>query len=119
MAPEQVSKSQRCFHAGVQSLAKIMDLLRYPDIQFEALWPKGEDVLVVCATLFALTYSYWIPLVRKDREIPNDFWYRIPQATGAHAESRQKKAEERRINHIFKERVWLSKRPLFYKQSMF
>ncbi|SPO03073.1 related to NADPH-cytochrome P450 reductase (CprA) [Cephalotrichum gorgonifer] len=65
---------------------------------------KADHVLLLLLATTIISYNLWSRLFSKPPDIPLEFWYHVPQATGALTVSREKKAEARNIAHVFKER---------------
>lgn len=78
----------------------VLPLYALPKLQAQA-----DDIVIVLLLSLIFTYNHWIGFFIEQNKIPDEYWYHIPQANGEHTASRQHKADERRIAHVFEQQV--------------
>lgn len=64
-----------------------------------------DDVYVLLAVVAFLSYRSLKRHLSPSKDIPDEFWYQVPQSTQAQAVSRQEKADARNIVRVLDKQV--------------
>ncbi len=75
------------------------------DTYTDSIWQSSETrsntIFVLFLTIGILAHYIWKRYFLNHKDIPHEFWYRVPQSSGARAIAKQKKEDGRNIAHVF------------------
>ncbi|KAK5558963.1 hypothetical protein LTR46_003152 [Exophiala xenobiotica] len=82
----------------------LFDTYTYTYSSWQSSETKSNTIFVLFLTIVILAHSIWTRCFLNHKDIPNEFWYRVPQSSGVRAIAKQKEEDGRNIAHVFEKK---------------